>query len=1055
MSGGGKGGGGQSYVVGYKYYMGIHVAICHGPVDRVNRIVIGEREAWSGAVSTSSTININNPMLFGGDAREGGVAGDVDIMMGEPTQPQNTYLAKFQGAKAPAYRGLLSLVFKSFFWSSGNPYFKSPWVEATRVLAGWQNNSPWNPGDAQIGLLDMNPAHIVYQCLTDQRWGMGYSPNDIDETSFTNAALALKTEDFGLSIHWTDQSSIEDFVKLILNHINGVLGLDLNTGKFVLKLIRGDYDIGSLLSLDESNVDEIKSFQRVVLGDAANEVIVMYTDRDGKSVPVSVQNIAAVNAQGGVISTTKNYPAIRTADLAARVALRDLATISSPLAKVTLTCNRAIWDKEEGDVVKLSWQALGLNAVPFRVLSIGKGSLTSSKITVSLVEDVFGLPTSSYTLPQQSQWVDTLTSPVAADAAIAVEAPYWEVVKNVTLADRDKLEPDYGFGMFLCSRGAVRSPLNYSLVGSSDNINYGDIGTGHFNPSGLLAAGINKTQTAISLSGAYDLQSVVLSADGGYAYLGNECVSVISVNVDSGAVVIGRGVLDTVPSPHAIGTRIFFVTPGAVYDRYERTAGETVYYRALPSTGIGTLDLADAPTEVLTFGNRASRPYPPAGLKVSGADYPSNIAGPGISLSWSHRDRAAQTVTMIDQTVGNIGPEPGVSYRIRVRFGATLLATYDIAGNKTSWTYPTPDDIAHGNRLALNFEVVSVLNGLESMYALSHTVNRSVATGGVFVDGPPAKPTLNGTPGTFAVDLAWVFGDGRTNIEKVELRVSTTPIFDEGSTLQYVNYPTQSYTHEIGEVGAHRWYWVRVIDLSGQLSPWSDVAYARAGFVAGVTTVTSLPAVPTAGGEVVRLAADGKLYVWSGTTWMTGVAAGDIIGNIDGTQLVAGSVGSAALAANAITETNITNDAISSPKIQAGAITAAKIAALSITADKIAASTIGADKIAANTITADKIASGTITGDRIAANTLSADKIIGGTITADKMSVSQLSSISANLGAITGGSLDIAGKFIVNNTGQLTVKSAVSGQRMEVTNSAIKVIDSGGVTRVKIGDLSA
>ena len=56
MGGGGKGGGSSSYVVGHRYYAGLHLAICHGPVDAVTRIIVGERTAWSGSVTSSQTL---------------------------------------------------------------------------------------------------------------------------------------------------------------------------------------------------------------------------------------------------------------------------------------------------------------------------------------------------------------------------------------------------------------------------------------------------------------------------------------------------------------------------------------------------------------------------------------------------------------------------------------------------------------------------------------------------------------------------------------------------------------------------------------------------------------------------------------------------------------------------------------------------------------------------------------------------------------------------------------------------------------------------------------
>lgn len=65
---------------------------------------------------------------------------------------------------------------------------------------------------------------------------------------------------------------------------------------------------------------------------------------------------------------------------------------------------------------------------------------------------------------------------------------------------------------------------------------------------------------------------------------------------------------------------------------------------------------------------------------------------------------------------------------------------------------------------------------------------------------------------------------------------------------------------------------------------------------------------------------------------------------------------------------------------------------------------------------------------------------------------------SANQSAgATGWLLTPAGYFEANNglfRGQLNVQSAVSGERMSITNSAIRVYDAAGVVRVKLGNLA-
>ena len=91
---------------------------------------------------------------------------------------------------------------------------------------------------------DMNPAHIIRECLTDTNWGMGYPESDIDDVSFTAAADKLYSESMGISMLWSQQTSIEDFVEEIIRHIDAALYVDRTTGKFVLKPILSGQFLG-------------------------------------------------------------------------------------------------------------------------------------------------------------------------------------------------------------------------------------------------------------------------------------------------------------------------------------------------------------------------------------------------------------------------------------------------------------------------------------------------------------------------------------------------------------------------------------------------------------------------------------------------------------------------------------------------------------------------------------------------------------------------------------------------------------------------------------------
>ena len=99
----------KKQTVGYYYFLGMHMVICHGPIDSVNAIFADEKIAYA-AEWTGGQIIFFNLSLFGGDEKEGGIAGPFDLEMGGPTQTPNPYLvSKLAPQLVPAFRGVCSI----------------------------------------------------------------------------------------------------------------------------------------------------------------------------------------------------------------------------------------------------------------------------------------------------------------------------------------------------------------------------------------------------------------------------------------------------------------------------------------------------------------------------------------------------------------------------------------------------------------------------------------------------------------------------------------------------------------------------------------------------------------------------------------------------------------------------------------------------------------------------------------------------------------------------------------------------------------------------------
>lgn len=372
--------------VGYRYYIGFHNGLCHGPVDAVTRVAWDDKEVWTGSITDNASGNIDEPSLFGGEGRGGGVSGDFDIMMGGAGQSANSYLTTALGEAPPAYRGVVSFVWKGGY--VGNSEFTRPVkVRVKRILEGW-TGSVWYSSAADVNG-GMNAAHIIYEALTNLEWGMGVSTALINDSNFRDAADELKDEGFGLHLIWNQTDSIENFVQAVLDHINGGLTVNLATGQYELTLFRSNYDPEELPVYGEDAIVEMQRFEKQGWGSTANELTLVYTDPDTRQrTSITGQDLGNVEAQGLRIPSIIELIGIRNHTLARNVLARELASRTTPLTKVAFTINRKAWNERFGSLFILNWPERECVKV-FRVLKVDRGTLQDGLISIEAMEDIY------------------------------------------------------------------------------------------------------------------------------------------------------------------------------------------------------------------------------------------------------------------------------------------------------------------------------------------------------------------------------------------------------------------------------------------------------------------------------------------------------------------------------------------------------------------------------------------------------------------------------------------------------------------------------------------
>lgn len=142
--------GGSSATIGYWYKLAYHHGLCKGPIDAFLEYRGGKKVAWSGALTASGTININEPQLWGGEKDQGGIVGPLNVMFGEAGQMPNTYLQGVFGNQAAAWRGMTTVAFEGGKYGAMNPYPQQPSYKVRSITKQWDDGVCWYEAKAVV-----------------------------------------------------------------------------------------------------------------------------------------------------------------------------------------------------------------------------------------------------------------------------------------------------------------------------------------------------------------------------------------------------------------------------------------------------------------------------------------------------------------------------------------------------------------------------------------------------------------------------------------------------------------------------------------------------------------------------------------------------------------------------------------------------------------------------------------------------------------------------------------------------------------------------------------
>lgn len=675
----------------YDFFISMHLGFCHGPVDALTALFIKDRQVWGGAVYGNTTLHIYNENLFGGNEREGGVGGAVHVMLGSETQQIPAALAARLGltpATAPGFRrkatlALLGNGLGEGFWVGSN-YPQVPTVWARFRRSPKSLNAPNAVIVNSFGMHDANPAHIIHECLVNEDFGMGAHPSMVDTDSFVRAAETLAEEKFGLSLLWTQQSTIEAFIQEVLDHIQGLLFFNPRTGLATLKLLRNDYDPDNLPEIGPADA-VLDTFRRKLWGETVNEITISWTNPQSEETEtLTYHDPANIAMQGEVVSENRHYYGIRSPELASYVGARDIAAAAVPLASASIRVNRRKWTLLPGDVIRFSWPKYNIDRIIMRVMEVDYGRPDSAEIKVNLLEDVFGLPYAQFLTPPRSEWEDPDQDPNGPlydeIDSIFVAVPYPLVVAAIGSDNiSDDRYPEILIAAMVTPRPSQTDFRTFVLL-EEEVLPSGAtewVGAGERNTTGYttLTQEVPPAVESILIMDLENVRGVTRPEVGGLAMLGTgaegggwsrrehttELVMFIE-HLGGNAWRVARGVLDTIPRRWPNGTPIRFIDVNFdAIDFSSEVADADVFYKVQPRTSIGLRDVEASPTFITNRPARPYMPFRPANVVVDGSmfedlDYSENHNPRAwvINTSWSNRNR------LLEDSVYRRWDEPSV-----------------------------------------------------------------------------------------------------------------------------------------------------------------------------------------------------------------------------------------------------------------------------------------------------------------------------------------------------------------------------------------------------------
>lgn len=520
-----------------------------------------------------------------------------------------------------------------------------------------------------------NPAAVIWDILTNVKYGLGMDPSELNLATFNAAALIWYGKGFGMNLVMTRQSEAQSIIEQILGWVGGSFYID-NNGKFCIYAYN-DADV-SVCTLDETDFLEFQ-LDRPGWDTTVNDMRINYFDasNDYVSKTLALFDNANFRMQGIIHQESIDLTCFTDITTVSKRAWELLKGMSYPAMRMKFKLNQTkSYPIFAGCVVTISHADYAISNVKLRLLSMDLGEGDEIVVSYAGEEMLEAIQDSTYGLiiPDSSYWTAPDYTPIPLPHSRIFELPWNPITKSA---------PYYVFLGARASQEVICYDMKSIVSGTSDfasmasyiafsqegvlDVTYSATTYGIDDETGII---YTPHRTDLNFS---DLRRSDLFQSTRFILIDDEIMGFqfhLPYGTGSQYQIMGvtRGLFNTTIAPHTAGAVVWIFYP---LDNIISIADVNPFWvKMLPSNKTSTVDAAAVTAIAVTPTQKATKPLAPYIIEAT-RDTSNNI-----SIIWYPHVREYTGAGFIAENATiDVWPfEIDGNFEYKIEVGGTVIA---------------------------------------------------------------------------------------------------------------------------------------------------------------------------------------------------------------------------------------------------------------------------------------------------------------------------------------------------------------------------------------------